>query len=93
MNNSSPINNLRNKNNQFQTLLGQTKYTNTDPTKFETLLGQTPNRDIQTIYKRVYNVKQNLDNDQLKSIKNPIGVRTEKIRPRKRWNFLEISFT
>ena len=80
MNNPSPINKLPNKNNQFQKLLGQTKYTNTDPTKFETLLGQTPNRDIQTIYKRVYNVKQNLDNDQLKSIKNPIGVRTEKIR-------------
>ncbi len=70
MNNSSPINNLRNKN----------KYTNTDPRKFETLLGQTNNSDIQTIYKRVYNVNQNLDKAQLESIKNPRGVRTEKIR-------------
>ena len=65
MNNSSPIKNLNNKN----------KYTNTDPTKFETLLGQTKNSDIQTIYKRFYNVNQNLDTAQLNSIKNPIGTR------------------
>ena len=72
MNKSDPINNLLNKNKK--------KYTNTDPTKFQTLLSQTLNSDIQTIYKRVYNVNQNLANAQLKSIKNPIGVRTEKIR-------------
>ena len=86
MNNSSP-NNLRNKNKntntdprKFETLLGQNKYTNTDPRKFQTLLGQTNNSDIQTIYKRVYNVKQNLDNDQLKSIKNPRDTRPEQTR-------------
>ena len=83
MNKSDPINKLLNKNTdlrKFQTLLGQTKYTNTDPTKFQTLLGQTNNSDIQTIYKRVYNVKQNLDNDQLKSIKNPRDTRPEQTR-------------
>ena len=80
MNNSGPKNKLSNKNEQFQKLLGQTKYTNTDPTQFQTLLDQTNNSDIQTIYKRVYNVKQNLDNDQLKSIKNPRDTRPEQTR-------------
>jgi hypothetical protein len=70
MNNSDPIKNLKKKN----------KYTNTDPTKFQTLLGQTNNSDIQTIYKRFYNVNKNLEQAQLESIKNPRGVRTEKIR-------------
>ena len=86
MNNSSP-NNLRNKNKntntdprKFETLLGQNKYTNTDPTQFQRLLGQTNNSDIQTIYKRFYNVNKNLEQAQLDSIKNPRGVRTEKFR-------------
>ena len=72
MNNSGPINNLLNKNKK--------KYTNTDPTQFQRLLGQTNNSDIQTIYKRFYNVNKNLEQAQLDSIKNPRGVRTEKIR-------------
>ena len=77
MNKSSPINNLPNKN----------KYTNTDPTKFETLLGQTPNSDIQTIYKSVYNVNQNLDTAQLESIKKPRGTKSEQIRREKAGTF------
>jgi hypothetical protein len=80
MNNPSPINKLPNKNNQFQKLLGQTKYTNTDPTKFQELLGQTNNSDIQTIYKRVYNVNQNLVKAQLDSIKKPRDTRPEQTR-------------
>ena len=67
MNNSGPINNLLNKNKK--------KYTNTDPTQFQRLLGQTNNSDIQTIYKRFYNVNQNIDTAKLNSIKNPIGTR------------------
>jgi len=77
MNNSSPINNLPNKN----------KYTTTDPTKFAALLGQTSNGDIQTIYKRVYNINKNLNSEQLKSIKFPRSTKSEQIRREKAGTF------
>ena len=77
MNNSSPINNLPNKN----------KYTTTDPTKFAALLGQTSNGDIQTIYKRVYNINKNLNSEQLTSIKFPRSTKSEQIRREKAGTF------